>query len=163
MPVIFVGLMTSKATDSAIWSERMRRRGGDADGDADGESGLCRIGEAGSEFSGPKPALGELVVAKTRYSGFRDTRLDAILKGLKVDTIVACGLTTECCVGSTAWDAFQLDYHVFIPEDACAAYEPDLHTGALKSMELNCAIIVQSADVIGAWADSTVTRSAVSG
>jgi nicotinamidase-related amidase len=150
VPVIFIGLMTAKETDSAAWSERMRRRGGDPDG----ESGLCRIGEPGSDFYGPKPVRGELVVAKTRYSGFQETRLDAILKGLKVDTIVACGLTTECCVGSTAWDAFQRDYHVFIPEDACAAYEPDLHAGALKILALNCAILVRSDDIVAAWTES---------
>jgi nicotinamidase-related amidase len=149
-PVIFIGLMTSAETDSAAWRERMRRRGGDPEG----ESGLCRIGEPGAAFYGPTPAAGETVIAKTRYSGFYGTGLDATLKGLGVDTLVACGLTTECCVGSTAWDAFHLDYHVFVAEDACAAYEPDLHAGALKSLELNCAILVKSADVAAAWAEA---------
>jgi nicotinamidase-related amidase len=150
VPVIFVGLMTSADTDSKVWSERMRRRGGDPES----ESGLCRIGEAGCDFYGPLPAPGERVIAKTRYSGFHGTDLDRVLKGLGVDTVVVCGLTTECCVGSTAWDAFHLDYHVFVAEDACAAYEPDLHAGALKSLELNCAILVKSAEVAAAWAEA---------
>jgi ureidoacrylate peracid hydrolase len=149
-PVIFVGLMTSPKTDSPAWSERMRRLGNDPEGD----SGLCRISEPGADFYGPKPAPGETVVPKTRYSGFHDTPLDLILKRLKVDTIVACGLTTECCIDCTVRDAFHLDYHVFIPEDACAAYEPDLHAGALKSLELNCAIIVKTDDVVNAWTES---------
>jgi len=150
VPVIFVGLMTSAKTDSAAWSERMRRRGGDPES----ESGLCRIGEPGADFYGPLPVAGERVIAKSRYSGFHGTDLDNVLKGLGVDTLVVCGLTTECCVGSTAWDAFHLDYHVFVVEDACAAYEPDLHAGALKSLELNCAILVKSADVAAAWAEA---------
>jgi nicotinamidase-related amidase len=150
VPVIFVGLMTSTQTDSPAWSERMRRRGGDPES----ESGLCRIGERGSDFYGPRPAPGERVIAKTRYSGFHGTDLDDVLKALSIDTLVVCGLTTECCVGSTAWDAFHLDYHVFVAQDACAAYESDLHSGALKSLELNCAILVTSADVAAAWAEA---------
>jgi nicotinamidase-related amidase len=149
VPVIFVALMTSAQTDSAAWSERMRRRGGDASA----EAALCRIGEPGAAFHGPAPAAGERVIAKTRYSGFHGTELDGALKALSVDTLILCGLTTECCVAATAWDAFHLDYHVFVAEDACAAYEPDLHAGALKSLDLNCAMVVTSADVAGAWAD----------
>lgn len=146
-PVIFVGLMTRSDTDSLFWKERMRRRGGSPDAD----SGLCRAGEVGADFYGPTPAPGELVVPKIRYSGFYGTTLDAALKARGVDTIVACGLTTECCVDSTVRDAFHLDYHVFIATDACAAYEPDLHAGTLKTLDLNCAILVETDQVLAAW------------
>jgi nicotinamidase-related amidase len=147
VPVIFIGLMTSPKTDSPAWGERMRRRGGDPEG----ESALCRVGEIGSDFYGPQPLVGEHVVAKTRYSGFYGTELNALLKRLNVDTVVACGLTTECCVDCTVRDAFHLDYQVFVAEDACAAYEPDLHTGALKALDLNCAILVKTDDVADIW------------
>jgi ureidoacrylate peracid hydrolase len=150
VPVIFIGLMTSKTTDSSAWLERTRRRGGDPEGD----SGLCRVGEPGSAFYGPTPLPGETVIPKTRYSGFYATALDQTLKGLGVDTLVACGLTTECCVDGTVRDAFHLDYHVFIAKDACAAYEDDLHTGALKSLELNCAILATSEDVVTVWTET---------
>ncbi len=150
VPVIFIGLMTSADTDSAAWSERMRRRGGDPES----ESRLCRIGEPGSAFYGPLPAPGERVISKTRYSGFHGTDLNRVLTNLEVDTLVVCGLTTECCVGSTAWDAFHLDYHVFVASDACAAYEADLHAGALKSLELNCAMLATSAEIMAAWAEA---------
>jgi ureidoacrylate peracid hydrolase len=146
--VVFVGLQTSPADDSAAWSERLRRRGGDPEQD----SALCRTGTPGAAFVGPQPAPGELVVAKTRYSGFFGTRLDAELRGRGLDTLVACGLTTECCVDCTVRDAFHLDYHVFVARDACAAYEPDLHDAALKSLELNCAILVDTDQVVAAWA-----------
>jgi nicotinamidase-related amidase len=146
-PVIFVGLETRADTDSRAWKERMRRRGGAPEE----ESGICRAGEVGSDFYGPLPAPGELVVAKIRYSGFYGTTLDAALKAMGVDTIVACGLTTECCVDCTVRDAFHLDYHVFVASDACAAYEPDLHEGALKSLDLNCAILVTADQVVAAW------------
>jgi ureidoacrylate peracid hydrolase len=149
-PVVFVGLQTSPQTDSAAWRERMRRKGGDPEAD----SGLCRKGEVGADFYGPTPQPGELVVGKARYSGFYGTDLDARLKEMGVDTIVACGLTTECCVDSTVRDAFHLDYHVFIPTDACAAYERDIHDATLKILELNCAILTSTDDVVAAWTEA---------
>lgn len=149
-PVVFVGLQTSPQSDSPAWRERMRRRGEAADDD----SGLCRVGEVGADFYGPTPEPGERVVGKTRYSGFYGTDLDAQLKRMGVDTIVACGLTTECCVDCTVRDAFHLDYHVFIPADACAAYETDMHEATLKILELNCAILTSTDDVVAAWTEA---------
>ncbi|WP_426030155.1 cysteine hydrolase family protein [Caulobacter sp. DWP3-1-3b2] len=147
VPVVFIGLHTTPETDSAAWNERMRRRGGDPNIDA----ALCRAGEVGSEFYGPKPLPGELVVPKTRYSGFAGTDLDVQLTKLGVDTLVVAGLTTECCIDSTVRDAFSLDYHVFVATDACAAYEADIHEASLKVMELNSAILTDTAAIALAW------------
>jgi ureidoacrylate peracid hydrolase len=147
VPVVFVGLFTTAETDSPAWNERLRRRGGDPEVDA----ALCRLGEVGSDFYGPQPAPGEPVVAKTRYSGFVGTDLDVRLKSLGVDTLVVAGLTTECCVDSTVRDAFDLDYHVFVAADACAAYEADIHAASLKVMELNSAILTDTPAVAAAW------------
>lgn len=147
VPVVFAGLFTTPETDSDVWDERMRRRGNDPEA----SPALCRAGALGSAFVGPLPRPGELVLRKTRYSPFWDTDIDARLKALEVDTLVIAGLTTECCVADTAKDAFNHDYHVFIAADACAAYEPDLHAGALKMLDLNTAILTDSASVAAAW------------
>ena len=144
---VFIGLQTRADTDSRAWKERMRRRGGNADS----QSGVCREGTHGADFIGPVPRDGDLVIAKLRYSGFYGTPLDTVLKARGIDTLIACGLTTECCVDCTVRDAFHLDYHVFIPADACAAYEPSLHAGALESLALNCAILTTADDIIQAW------------
>jgi ureidoacrylate peracid hydrolase len=146
-PVVFVGLWTTPETDSPAWNERLRRRGGNPDVDA----ALCRAGQVGSEFHGPQPAPGELVVRKTRYSGFVGTDLDVQLTKLGVDTLVVAGLTTECCVDSTVRDAFDLDYHVFVAADACAAYEADIHEASLKVMALNSAILTTTHEVAAVW------------
>lgn len=147
-PVVFVGLQTAPWTDSLAWRERTRRRGGDPEQ----ESAVCRIGTPGADFVGPTPLPGEIVVGKARYSGFVGTDLDERLRRLGVDTLVVCGLTTECCVDCTVRDAFQLDYYVFVPADACAAYDPELHTGALRALELNFAMLIEVAAAETAWA-----------
>ena len=123
----------------------------DRGGDPEAESDLCRAGQPGSDFYGPKPLAGETVIEKTRYSAFYGTDLDARLKALGVDTLVVCGLTTECCVDSTVRDAFHHDYHAFVVADACAAYEHDLHEGALKSLELSYALLTDTDQVVAAW------------
>lgn len=147
VPVAFVGLFTAPETDSDAWDERMRRRGNDPEA----SPALCRAGAPGSDFVGPQPQPGEPIFGKTRYSPFWDTDIDAWLKAMEVDTLVIAGLTTECCVADTAKDAFNLDYHVFVAADACAAYEPDLHAAALKMMDLNTAILTDTASVAAVW------------
>ncbi|MDI1365543.1 MAG: cysteine hydrolase [bacterium] len=147
VPVIFAGLFTSPATDSPAWRERMARRGGDPDIESD----LCRAGQPGSDFYGPRPLEGELVIEKTRYSAFFGADLESRLRARGVDTLVLCGLTTECCVDCTARDAFHRDFHVFVPSDACAAYDADVHEAALKVMGLNFAILTDVGAVAAAW------------
>lgn len=147
VPVIFAGLFTRPETDSPVLLERLRRRGGDPEV----EAAICRDGEAGSAFVGPLPQPDERVIRKTRYSAFWNTDLEGHLRALGVDTVVLAGVTTECCVADTARDAFNLDLHVIVAADACAAYAPDLHAGALKVMDLNTAIVSQAGDIAAAW------------
>jgi len=143
--VAFAGLHTSPATDSPVWREREERMGYGSG------NGPCRAGDSGAQFVGPRPLANDTVVLKSRYSAFFGTDLDRRLRGRGVDTLVICGLTTECCVDCTVRDAFHLDYHVFVVADACAAYEPDLHAAALRNFELSFAQLATSAEIAGIW------------
>jgi ureidoacrylate peracid hydrolase len=143
VPCLFARLITRDETQAM--REWKARRGHESD------PLLCQEGSKGAEFVGVTPLPGEAVFSKNRYNAFAGTGLDAHLKTLKRDTLVIAGLTAECCVDSTARDAFERDYHVFIASDAVAAYEPDLHSGALKALELNCATLAASADILSSW------------
>jgi ureidoacrylate peracid hydrolase len=66
------------------------------------------------------PEPGDVVLVKHRYSGFYGTRLDDVLRGLGVDSLVFTGCTTSICVESTLRDAFYRDYRCLLLED-CAA------------------------------------------
>jgi len=145
VPCLFARLITTPSDETDMLQEWEARRGHEKD------PLLCREGTRGAEFVGPRPLAGEAVFTKSRYDAFAGTNLGAHLRGLKRDTLVIAGLTTECCVDSTARDAFERDYHVFIAADAVAAYEKDLHGAALKALELNCAILASSADIAAAW------------
>jgi nicotinamidase-related amidase len=145
VPCLFVRLITRSADETERQREWNIRRGHKDD------PRLCREGTPGAQFVGPHPLANEPVFTKRRYDAFADTGLDAHLRALNRDTLVIAGLTTECCVDSTARTAFERDYHVFIASDAVAAYEPDLHDGALKALELSCAILVSAAEAAAAW------------
>jgi ureidoacrylate peracid hydrolase len=147
--VVFVGLQTSPETDSPAWSERVRRLGGDPNR----QLALCRRGSPGATFIGAAPAEGDLVVMKSRYSAFFGTDLLDQLGRRNVDTLVVCGVTTECCVDATVRDAFHADLHVFVAPDACAGYDDRLHDAALTSLAQNFAILVDTGQVERAWSE----------
>jgi ureidoacrylate peracid hydrolase len=110
-----------------------------------------RAGTPGVAFVEPLPRAHEMVVAKPRYSVFAQNDLAAALKQKGIDTLVLCGLTTECCIQSSAWAAFEQDFRVVIATDAVAAYEPELHRAALRSLELSGASLAATAELASAW------------
>ena len=57
---------------------------------------------------------------KFRYSGFYETELDAILKGLGVTHLIVTGCTTSVCVESTIRDAMYRDYSPILLADCTA-------------------------------------------
>jgi nicotinamidase-related amidase len=61
------------------------------------------------------PHAADLVVHKPTYSGFTGSRLDEVLAGLRVDTLVLTGCLTEVGVLATATDALQRGYAVEVP------------------------------------------------
>jgi ureidoacrylate peracid hydrolase len=145
VPCLFARLITRPGDETGMLREWKLRRGHEKD------ALLCIEGTRGAEFIGPQPLPGEAVFTKRRYDAFAGTGLEAHLRALKLDTLVIAGLTTECCVDSTARTAFERDYHVFIASDAVAAYEKALHEAALTALELNCATLAASRDVAAAW------------
>jgi ureidoacrylate peracid hydrolase len=66
------------------------------------------------------PEEGDVVVPKHRFSGFFETKLDEVLKGLGIETLVFTGCTTSVCVESTLRDAFFRDYKCLLLSDCTA-------------------------------------------
>ena len=64
------------------------------------------------------PQDGDIVIAKTRYSGFCDTNLNSLLRSRGINTIVLTGIATNVCVESTLRDAFFLEYFGVVLADA---------------------------------------------
>jgi ureidoacrylate peracid hydrolase len=70
------------------------------------------------------PQTGDIVIVKTRYSGFARTRLDTELQARGVRYLFFTGIATNVCVESTLRDAFFLDYWPILITDASMAAGP---------------------------------------
>jgi ureidoacrylate peracid hydrolase len=65
-----------------------------------------------------KPQPGDIVIPKTRYSGFFNSTLDSTLRARGIRNLVFAGIATNVCVESTLRDAFHLEYFAVMLEDA---------------------------------------------
>ena len=64
------------------------------------------------------PQEGDLLVPKPRYSAFFNTWLDSALRSRGIRNLVFVGIATNVCVESTLRDAFHLEYHCLMLDDA---------------------------------------------
>jgi ureidoacrylate peracid hydrolase len=82
------------------------------------------------------PHPGDLVVVKTRYSGFAGTALDSLLRVRGIRYLFFAGIAANVCVESTLRDAFFLDYWPILLRDACmAAGGRAVHEATLYNVE----------------------------
>jgi ureidoacrylate peracid hydrolase len=71
----------------------------------------------------PQPE--DIVIVKTRYSGFVRTSLDAQLQARRIRYLFFAGIATNVCVESTLRDAFFHDYWPILIRDATMAAGPE--------------------------------------
>ena len=64
-----------------------------------------------------KPQPNDIVIYKTRFSGFYRTDLDAKLKKFGIKHLIVTGVTTSICVESTVRDAMFRDYLCVLLQD----------------------------------------------
>jgi ureidoacrylate peracid hydrolase len=82
------------------------------------------------------PQPGDIVIVKTRYSGFARTALDAELQARGLRYLFFTGIATNVCVESTLRDAFFLDYWPILITDATmAAGPPSMQEATLFNIE----------------------------
>ena len=92
------------------------------------------------------PRNGDIVVKKTRYSSFVNTKLDSVLKTSNIDTLIITGLMTNYCSVTTARHAHDLDYKVVFVADANAGPDmPDLGYGAVSHADIMRAVATSMA------------------
>jgi ureidoacrylate peracid hydrolase len=110
------------------------------------------------------PEADDLVLYKTRYSGFYKTDLDDVLRRKGVERLIVVGATTSVCVDSTVRDAMFRDYHCLIVSDATA--EPiavdaprSNHEASLLTMEVLFAHVVTTSDLVAALARNTAVSA----
>ncbi|MFQ5911793.1 MAG: cysteine hydrolase family protein [Nitrospinota bacterium] len=76
------------------------------------------------------PEPGDLVIQKSRYSGFCGTLLDTHLRAADIRYLLFTGVATNVCVESTARDAFFGEFWPILVEDAMNNSGPDFNRQA---------------------------------
>jgi nicotinamidase-related amidase len=123
VPVVWLRLAFRPGHFDAVRDSMSRRRGTLVDGTwgADLLDGLGRLDT-------------DIVVTKKRPSGFFQTDLAIVLRGLAVDRLIVAGGSTNWAVESTVRDAHSHDFEVVVVRQAVITPFEDLHEPSLRSM-----------------------------
>ncbi len=97
----------------------------------------------------PQPS--DLVVRKTRFSGFWGSDLNEVLRSRNIESLIFAGGTTTVCVESTLRDAMFLEYNALVLSDCTADITPELHESALTRIELFFGWVCVSEDLVRAF------------
>jgi ureidoacrylate peracid hydrolase len=99
-----------------------------------------------------KPQPTDIVLHKTRYSGFFNSQLDSVLRSRGVRNLVFVGIATNVCVESTLRDGFFLEYFGVVLEDATHQAGPEfLQAATLYNVEKFFGWVTTVADFKGAF------------
>ncbi|MGE4634888.1 MAG: isochorismatase family cysteine hydrolase [Arenicellales bacterium] len=149
--VVHVGFETyiDHMSDSGPWLTQRRRSSYASDK-------IALTGDEGMEFIPElSPEKGELTVRKHRYSAFKGTDLDMLLRAHNIRTVVPCGVSTNVCVESTFRDAFEHSYYICVPQDGCASWDMELHTATLKTANARFGLVVTVEKITQTWRNRT--------
>jgi ureidoacrylate peracid hydrolase len=98
------------------------------------------------------PAPSDIVLPKTRYSGFFNSQLDSVLRSRGIRNIVFVGIATNVCVESTLRDGFFLEYFGIMLEDATHQAGPEfVQKAAVYNVETFFGWVSTVADFCGAF------------
>ncbi len=98
------------------------------------------------------PQPGDIVLHKTRYSGFFNSQLDSTLRSRNIRNIVVVGIATNVCVESTLRDGFFLEYFGIVLEDATHQAGPEfVQQAAIYNIEKFFGWVSSVADFKGAF------------
>jgi len=95
-----------------------------------------------------KPKNEEMVVIKNTSGLFTATNLEFFLQNMGVEQLFVAGVVTNICVEGSARTASELGFDVFIIEDACAAWSPEIHKNTLVSFEMMFGSVITTDEAI---------------
>jgi ureidoacrylate peracid hydrolase len=82
------------------------------------------------------PQTGDLIIVKTRYSGFAGTPLDSMLRVRGIQYLFFTGIATNVCVESTLRDAYFHDYWpILVTDGSMAAGDKSIYEASLFNVE----------------------------
>jgi gluconolactonase len=99
---------------------------------------------------GLEPRQGDYVVEKMRMSAWEGTKLEQILLGLGLDTVIVTGAWTNMSIEHTSRTGADKGYNMVVPEDCCSTMNADWHNASINYALQNVSTVTSSGDVIEA-------------
>jgi len=99
---------------------------------------------------GLEPQDGDFVVEKMRMSGWQDTILESLLRGLDRDQVIVTGAWTNMSIEHTARTGADKGYVMFVPEDCCSTMNADWHNAAINYALQNVSTVTNCDAVVSA-------------
>lgn len=103
-----------------------------------------------------EPAPGEQIFDKPSYGAFAATGIDSHLRMAGIRNLVACGVTSDCCVHQTVQEALDRGYDCLTVSDASAAGFQAVHDRMMEQ-------IVRKGGVFGAVATTDDVLASIAG
>ena len=99
---------------------------------------------------GLEPQDGDHVVEKMRMNGFYETRLDILLRGLGVETLLISGAWTNMSIEHTARHAADAGYRAVVAADGTSTVDDEWQNAALSYAMQNVATVATCAEIAAA-------------
>ena len=141
--IVFVQALFDEPYLSQEWADKWTK--------SPSGKGLCTAGAWGTELYLVQPQAGDVVITKHRYSAFKGTNLDLVLRSKGIQTLLISGVSTNVCVESTARDGHQMDYYIVLLEDCVANTDERAHSNTLENIRRHFGEVCSNADVLSAW------------
>src|SRR3954471_2958529 len=115
-----------------------------------GANALVRGSWGAGPAEGLEPQEGDHVVEKMRMNGFYETRLDILLRGLGVETLIISGAWTNMSIEHTARHAADAGYRAVVASDGTSTVSADWQRAALEYAMRNVAAVATCAEIAAA-------------
>jgi gluconolactonase len=109
--------------------------------------GLVRGSWGAAPADGLEPNEGDLVVEKMRMNAFHGTRLDTMLRGLGVETIVITGAWTNMSIEHTARHGADAGYEIVVASDGTSTIDDEWQHAALNYALTNVGTVASCAEI----------------
>src|SRR6059058_6708997 len=115
-----------------------------------GANALVRGSWGAAPADGLEPQDGDHVVEKMRMNGFYDTRLDILLRGLGVETLIVTGAWTNMSIEHTARHGADAGYRAVVASDGTSTVSDEWQEVALNYAMTNVATVASCAEIAAA-------------
>ena len=115
-----------------------------------GANALVRGTWGAAPADGLEPKDGDHIVEKMRMNAFYDTRLDILLRGLGVETLIITGAWTNMSIEHTARHAADAGYRAVVASDGTSTVDDEWQNAALNYAMTNVAQVGTCSEIASA-------------